>query len=60
MDFIGKGAEPSSSRFHAGLWYSDIDPDRDYATGADERHSYHLEGFTEEEERAIFDEITGK
>ena len=58
VELIGKGAEPSSSQYHPCVWYTDADPDRDYSTGAEERHSYHLSGFSETEERAIFAEVT--
>jgi len=43
----------SSSRFHVGTWYSSED-DTDMRSGDCETHSYHLEGFSPEEEEAIF------
>lgn len=49
------GVEPSSSWFHPGIWYSTVDPDQDYGTGEDTCYSFHLDGFTEEEEKAIHD-----
>lgn len=45
---------PSSSGFHVGVWYSD-EGDTDFRTGEEETHSYHLVGFTPEEERAIYE-----
>jgi len=55
---IGNCVEPSNSpTWHPHTWYTDSDPDRDYSTGAETRQSYHLEGFTEEEERAIYSEL---
>jgi hypothetical protein len=54
------GVEPSSSQFHKGIWYTQIDSDKDYATGADERWSFHLDGFTEEQEKAIHEAVTAK
>ena len=56
--------EPSSSRFHHGVWYSDADGDTDYRTGAVTRYSYHLNTkgkrgrFTVAQERAIYDGVT--
>lgn len=49
--------EPSSSQFHKGVWYSDGGSD-DYRTGERTERNYHLRNFTEEQERAIFDQIT--
>jgi hypothetical protein len=46
--------QPSSSRWHRGVWYTDIEPDMDYATNAETSNSFHLEGFTPAEELAIF------
>jgi hypothetical protein len=51
---------PSSSAFHPGVWYSDADSDVDYRTGAETHSSYHLAGFSEQEERAIFAAVTKK
>lgn len=49
--------EASSSRFDKGTWYTNYEYDEDYSTGATESRSYHLKGFTEAEERAIFNAI---
>lgn len=48
----------SSSSFHAGIWYTDADPDADFETGAETSQSYHLSGFSEVEERAIYIGVT--
>lgn len=53
-------SEPSSSSFHSGIWYSNDRYDEDYSTGAIESRSYHLKGFSEAEERAIFRAIAGR
>lgn len=56
-----KGAyHPSSSPFHTGVWYSDSPEVIDYATGEEEERSYHLSGFTPEEEQKIFNEVALK
>lgn len=45
--------EASSSHFHPGIWYSGY-PEQDYHTGWETTRSFHLEGFTPEEEQEIF------
>lgn len=45
--------EPSASFFHVGVWY-DGSADQDYSTGDYRTESYHLKGFTPEEEAAIY------
>lgn len=57
---IGGCVEPSSSQWHQGVWYTEIDPDRDYQTGAETRKSFHLYGFSKDEERAIFSRLTSR
>ncbi len=53
-----KGAfDASSSRFHLGIWYSTGWEVVDYGTGEEEERSYHLKGFTPEEEQKIYDEL---
>lgn len=42
------------------LWYSDAEGDINYRTGAERRHSYHLDGFTDAEKLEIYQRITGK
>ena len=59
-----RGREPSSSRFHHGVWYTDADPDINYRTGDEVRQSYHLVTtgkrgrFTLAQERAIYEAVT--
>ena len=55
---VGSCVEPSSSQFHAGVWYTDADPDRNYRDGSETRQSYHLDEFTENEEREIYHRLT--
>jgi hypothetical protein len=45
--------EASSSAFHPGVWYSTEYSVTDYGTGEEEQRSYHLKGFTPDEEREI-------
>lgn len=54
------GTEPSSSQFSPNTWYSTPDADHDYSTGEDTYYSFHLVGFTPEEEKEIFDTIHNK
>ena len=50
--------EPSSfPGLHVGLWYSTIDGEIDYATGETTLYSIHLDDFTEEEQRMIWQAI---
>jgi hypothetical protein len=53
-----KHCEPSATHFWRGTWYTVYDYHTDYATGAVESRSYHLKGFSEVEERAIFVGVT--
>ena len=46
-------AEASSSDFHPGIWYIGHS-EQDYSTGAEETHSYHLKGFTSDEEAEVY------
>jgi len=50
----------SSSHFHPGIWYTDDPQVTDYGTGETEERSYHLSGFTPEEEQFIFNEVAMK
>jgi hypothetical protein len=43
----------SSSHFHPGIWYTG-EGETDYRSGAETQRSYHLEGFTPDEEKDIF------
>lgn len=50
--------EPSSTKYHQGVWYVTVDPERD---GEEETtYSFHLNGFSSEEEKKIYSLITGK
>jgi len=54
------GNEPSSSQFNTGVWYSTPDPDHNnnyFTKGEEKYYSFHLKGFTPEEEKAIFDKM---
>lgn len=59
---IGHCVEASDyPKCHPGhTWYTDADGDTDYSTGAVTRQSYHLEGFSEEEEVELYAELTGR
>ena len=46
--------EASSTAFHPGVWYSTEWSVTDYGTGEEEERSYHLKGFTPDEERDIY------
>ena len=54
------GELPSSSQFHPGMWYSQPDSQIDYRTGAEKRLSFHLVDFSEQEQRDVFERMTGK
>jgi hypothetical protein len=47
-------SEPSSSCFYPGISYSTEHTIEDYSTGETESRSYHLKGFTEDQEREIY------
>lgn len=50
--------EPSAGPgFSPHLWYTTSDMDEDYRTGERTESSFHLHGWTEEEERAVYDEV---
>jgi hypothetical protein len=52
-----KGAiHGSSSHFHPGIWYKDSGGVNNL-TGEEEQRSYHLKGFTLDEEEFIFNEV---
>lgn len=56
---IGHRQQPSSYPCSPGFtWYTESDGDEDYATGAVTYKSWHLSGFTPEEEHAIYNEVT--
>lgn len=53
--------EASSSRFHPGVWFTQTNPtqNRDFfENGVEETHSFHLEGFTVEEQREVFRRVS--
>jgi hypothetical protein len=50
--------QPSSSEFHKGIWYSTESETIDYGTGEEEERSFHLEGFSSEEEAEIYKQTT--
>ncbi len=52
--------EPSSTSFHPRVWYSWPDAQQNYSTGDYTTQAYHLKGFTEEEERAVFNAVKPK
>lgn len=52
--------DPSSSAWHKGIWYHWPDSEQDYRTGRNREEACHLEGFTEAQEREIFNEIAPK
>ena len=56
VKFIGKGVEASDyPRCCPGhTWYTDIEGDTEYSTMAVTRQSYHLEGFDDSEQIAIY------
>ncbi|MCK9417360.1 hypothetical protein M0Q97_12015 [Candidatus Dojkabacteria bacterium] len=45
--------EASSSHFNKGIWYS-TDEEDEFVSSEETRYSFHLNGFTEQEEEAIF------
>jgi len=49
--------EASSSTFHSGVWYTEHG-DRDPMTGEQRNRAFHLHGFTEDQERDIFELFT--
>lgn len=60
-EIIDRGSvEPSSTSFHPGVWYTTIDPDRDMRDGSETYYSFHLKGFSPEEEEQIFKMVMKK
>lgn len=56
---IGYHRQASCYPFAPGFtWYTETAGDEDYATGAVTYKSWHLSGFTPEEEQAIYNEVT--
>lgn len=57
---IDKGvSEPSSSHFHPGIWYT-MYGDSDFRTGDRTNESYHLKGFSEDEEKEVYEKVMSK
>jgi hypothetical protein len=50
-------AHASSSHFHPGVWYT-TESEQDFRTGENEERSFHLDGFSNEEQAEIFKAIT--
>lgn len=54
--------EPSASQYHSGIWYSEYGANqgtRDYyEKGEEETRTYHLTGFSEREQSAIYERVT--
>jgi hypothetical protein len=48
-------SQPSCTGSGLGAWYTCDEHSTDYRTGAAESRSYHLEGFTPEQEQAIWE-----
>jgi hypothetical protein len=59
---IGNGVEASDypTCCPGHTWYTEIDGETDYEDGSEKRLSYHLDGFSEDEELAIYAELTGR
>lgn len=51
------GVEASSSSFDPHVWYSEMDGDTDYRTGAETRLSYHIEGASDLELKQVYDSV---
>jgi hypothetical protein len=65
VEFLRReGVTDDGSHFYPGIWYTNYEyghGTRDYfEKGIEERRSYHLDGFTEAQEREIFEEIMGR
>jgi len=50
----------SNSKFWIDTYYSTSSPELDYSTGEEKYYTFHLYGFTEIEQKEIFDRITRK
>ena len=49
-----KFVTPSSSFSHDGVWFTDMDGELDFRTGARTYYSYFLHGFSQKQCKAIF------
>ena len=52
------GARPSSSHFHRGVWYETEWSVQDYSTGEEEQKTFHLKGFSPQEEALVYLRVT--
>lgn len=52
--------EASSSVFHDGIWYQTVDPDRDVKSGDEIYYTFHLNGFTEDEQKEVYNKLFNK
>jgi len=61
VEIIGNGVEASDypTCCPGHTWYTEIDGETDYSDGSEKRLSYHLEGFSEEEELGIYAALIG-
>ena len=50
--------DTGGASFSPGLSYTNYNYDEDYETGGKEQRSYHLEGFTPEQEKFIFEALS--
>jgi len=50
--------QTSSGRFHRGVWYETEWSVTDYSTGEQEQRSFHLKGFSPEEEGLVYLKVT--
>ena len=59
---IGNGVEASDYPIccPGHTWYTEIDGETDYSDGSVKQLSYHLDGFSENEELAIYAALTGR
>lgn len=54
--------EPSCSVFmdHTDIWYSTIDPERNFESGSEKYYAFHLDAFYPHEKKEIYERITGR
>lgn len=55
-DVLG-ALEPSSTQFHPGVWYTQVDAEQDYQTGDYTTLSAHLHGFSPREEYWVWKQL---
>jgi len=56
---LSQGVEPSASFFYPGVWYCAY-PKRNPSDSSETSYSYHLYGFTEDEQLSIYQSVTRK